>query len=115
MPNPLFSTYTQGENRVTSTLLAGLEHVNSRLAEDILEALTGESDLSLATFDNQDTGVDAVPHADICASTALWCETKTSRDAVRREQLENPLQARDHDQSHLQRLIVLTPDERVRA
>ena len=56
MPNPLFSTYTQGENRVTSMFLAVLKHVNSRLAEDILEALTDESDLSLATFDNQFTG-----------------------------------------------------------
>ncbi|SMP01004.1 hypothetical protein SAMN06265347_10166 [Halobellus salinus] len=50
---PLFSTYTQGENRVTSMLLAVLEHVNTRLAEDILEALTDESDLLLAPFDNQ--------------------------------------------------------------
>lgn len=113
MPNPLFSTYTQGENRVTSTLLAVLEHVNSRLAEDILEALTDESDLSLATFDNQVTGVDSVPDATIRASTALWFETKTSRDAVRREQLENHLQALDQDPSDLQRLIVLTPDERM--
>ncbi|GGJ00841.1 hypothetical protein GCM10008995_08380 [Halobellus salinus] len=34
-------------------LLAVLEHVNTRLAEDILEALTDESDLLLAPFDNQ--------------------------------------------------------------
>lgn len=113
MPNPLFSTYTQGENRVTSTLLAVLEHVNSRLAEDILETLTDESDLSLATFDTQITGVDSVPDAAIRASTALWFETKTSRNTVRREQLENHLQALDQDQSDLQRLIVLTPDDHV--
>ncbi|MFC7139775.1 hypothetical protein ACFQMA_07980 [Halosimplex aquaticum] len=113
MPNPLFSTYTQGENRVTSTLLAVLEHVNSRLAEDILEAITDESDLSLVGFDNQVTGTDSVPDAAIRASTALWFETKTSRDAVRREQLDNHLQALDEDPSDLQRLIVLTPDTRV--
>ncbi len=36
MPNPLFSTYTQGENRATSTLIAVLQHINNQLAEDIL-------------------------------------------------------------------------------
>ena len=93
MPNPLFSTYTQGENRVTSTVIAVLEHVNNQLAEDILEALTDESDLSLVSFDNQVTGVDSVPDAAIKSSTALWFETKTSRDAVDKEQLENHLHA----------------------
>ena len=113
MTNPLFSTYTQGENRVTSTLLAVLEHVNSRLGEDILEALVDESDLSLVAFDNQVTGVESVPDAAIRGSTALWFETKTSRNAVRQGQLEDHLEALDQDPSDLQRLIVLTPDERV--
>ena len=113
MTNPLFSTYTQGENRVTSTLLAVLEHVNSRLGEDILEALVDESDLSLVAFDNQVTGMQSVPDAAIRGSTALWFETKTSRDSVRQSQLENHLEALDEDPSDLQRLIVLTPDERM--
>jgi hypothetical protein len=113
MTNPLFSTYTQGENRVTSTLLAVLEHVNSRLGEDILEALVDESDLSLVAFDNQVTGVESVPDAAIRGSTALWFETKTSPNAVRQSQLEDHLKALDQDPSDLQRLIVLTPDERV--
>jgi hypothetical protein len=111
--NPLFSTYTQGENRVTSTLLAVLEHVNSRLGEDILEALVDESDLSLVAFDNQVTGVGSVPDAAIRGSTALWFETKTSRGNVRQAQLEEHLTGLDQDPSDLQRLIVLTPDERV--
>lgn len=110
MPNPLFSTYTQGENRVTSTFISVLEHINNQLAEDILEALTDESDLSLVAFDNQVTGVDSVPDAAIKSSTALWFETKTSRDAVNREQLENHLHALNEDTAELQRLIVLTPD-----
>ena len=110
MPNPLFSTYTQGENRVTSTVISVLEHINNQLAEDILEALTDESDLSLVAFDNQVTGVDSVPDAAIKSSTALWFETKTSRDAVNKEQLENHLHALDEDVAELQRLIVLTPD-----
>lgn len=111
MANPLFSTYTQGENRVTSTLLAVLEHVNSRLAEDILEALVDESDLTLVSFDNQVSGVSSVPDAAISGSTALWFETKTRRGNVEREQLENHLLELDDDPSDLRRLIVLTPDE----
>lgn len=113
MPNPLFSTYTQGENRVTSTFVTVLEHVNNQLSEDILEALTDESDLSLVSFDNQVTAVDSVPDAAIRSSTALWFETKTSRDAVDQQQLENHLRALEQDAAELQRLIVLTPDAQV--
>ena len=113
MPNPLFSTYTQGENRVTSTVIAVLQHVNNQLAEDILVTLTDESDLSLISFDNQVTGVDSVPDAAIRSSTELWFETKTSQDAVDKEQLENHLHALDQDAAELQRLIVLTPDARL--
>ncbi len=113
MPNPLFSTYTQGENRVTSTIIAVLEHVNNQLTEDILEALIDESDLGLVSFDNQVTGVGSIPDAAIRSSTALWFETKTSRDAVDREQLENHLKALDEESTELQRLIVLTPDGRI--
>jgi hypothetical protein len=108
--NPLFSTYTQGENRATSTVIAVPEHVNNQLAEDILEALTDESDLSLVSFDNQVTGVDSVPDAAIKSSTALWFETETSRDAVDKEQLENHLHALNDDEAEFQHLIVLKPD-----
>ena len=113
IPNLLFSTYTQNENRVTSTVIAVLEHVNNQLAEDILEALTDESDLSLVSFDNQVTGVDSVPDAAIKSSTALWFETKTSRDAVDKEQLKDHLHVLNEDEAELQRLIVLTPDARL--
>lgn len=113
MPNPLFSTYTQGENRVTSTIITVLEHINNQLAEDVLEALTDESDLSLVGFDNQVTGVNSIPDAAIRSSTALWFETKTARGAVDHEQLRNHLQALDEDAAELQRLIVLTPDQSI--
>lgn len=52
MTNPLFSTYTQGENRVTSTVMAVFGHISNSLTEDILEVLLDESDLSLLTIEN---------------------------------------------------------------
>ncbi|MDS0255936.1 hypothetical protein [Haloarcula argentinensis] len=64
-------------------------------------------------FDNQVTGVDSVPDAAIKSSTSLWFETKTSRDAVDKEQLENHLHALNEEKAELQRLIVLTPDARL--
>lgn len=45
MRNPLFSTYTHGENRVTAILMAVLEHVNTTLSEDLLEETLDESEL----------------------------------------------------------------------
>ncbi|WP_224332191.1 hypothetical protein [Haloprofundus halobius] len=106
MTNPLFSTYTQGENRVTSTLLAVFEHINSALLEEILETVLDESDFQLITFENQVSGVDSVPDAVIRSSNAVWFETKTARDAVDRDQLERHLSAL----GDTERLVVLTPD-----
>jgi len=90
---PVFSTYTQDKTRGISIVIAVLEHINNQLAEDILEALTDESDLSLVSFDNQVTGVDSMPDAAIKSSTAPWFETKTSQDAVDQTQLESHLYA----------------------
>jgi len=56
-------TYTQVKTRGISIVIAVLEQINNQLAEDILEALTDESDLSLVSFDNQVTGVDSMPDA----------------------------------------------------
>ena len=110
MTNPLFSTYTQGENRVTSTMLAVFEHINNALLEDVLETILDESDFSLVTFENQVTGVESVPDAAIRSSTEVWFETKTTRDKVNRDQLERHLEALEEDGASLQRLVVLTPD-----
>lgn len=79
MANPLFSTYTQGENRVISTLIAVLENINNQLTEDLLEAVLDESDLSLVTFENQLVGDRSVPDAGIRSSTSTsgWCERTT--------------------------------------
>lgn len=82
MTNPLFSTYTQGENRVTSTLMAVLENINDQLAEGLLEAVLDESDISLVTFENQLVGDGSVPDAGIRSSTSLLFETKTRQNEI---------------------------------
>ena len=110
MPNPLFSTYTHGENRVTSTLVAVLEHVNTKLSEELLEAALDESDLSLVTFENQVVGEGSVPDATIRSSTSLWFETKTVPDNVDLEQIRSHLAGLRDEGSDTQRLVVLTPD-----
>lgn len=43
--NPLFSTYRQGENRVTSSMLAVFERIDRSLLETMLAAASGESSL----------------------------------------------------------------------
>lgn len=42
MANPLFSTYSQGENRVTASILAVFERLSFALVERLLQALCQE-------------------------------------------------------------------------
>ncbi|NJN49639.1 MAG: hypothetical protein HC805_07575 [Alkalinema sp. RL_2_19] len=53
MPNPLFSRYSQGENRVTASTLAVFERISFALVERILQTLCQEQNLSLLTIKNQ--------------------------------------------------------------
>jgi hypothetical protein len=41
--NPLFSTYRQGENRVTSSMLAVFERIDLSLLETLLGAAAGRT------------------------------------------------------------------------
>ena len=113
MSNPLFSTYSQGENRVTSTLLAVFERLSFAIVEQILQAVLEEPETTLVSFQNQPSGPKSVPDARIFASFSYWIETKTARDAVRLSQVRNHLQALDHASygpAETKRLLVLTPD-----
>ncbi len=114
MANPLFSTYSQGENRITAAILAVLERLSFALVEQILQALLQEPETQLLTFDNQPAGLTTVPDARIRASFSYWIETKRGRGAVREKQLRGHLEALDAERARLfvekQRLLVLTPD-----
>jgi hypothetical protein len=48
--NPLFSTHRQGQNRVTSSMLAIFERIDLSLLETILAAAAGESSLQMVSF-----------------------------------------------------------------
>jgi hypothetical protein len=109
--NPLFSTYNQGENRVTATMLAVFERLSFGLVEQILQAILEEPETKLVSFRNQPPGPASVPDGRIAASFSYWLETKTVPDAVRPGQIRRHLQALDATQAETQRLIVITPDQ----
>jgi len=67
--NSLFSTYRQGENRVTSSMIAVFERIGLGLVERLLGAAAGESALELVTFRNQvGRTPGSVPDAEMSAN-----------------------------------------------
>ena len=108
--NPLFSTYKQGENRVTSSMLAVFERIDLSLLETILQEASGESSLQMVSFLNQPPGKGhSVPDALISARFAYYFEVKTARNAVSANQLSEHL-ASLTDEVGEDRLFVITPD-----
>lgn len=106
---PLFSTFRQGENRVTATLLAVFERIDLAWVERLLAAAAGEDAFTLVQFQNQVVGAQSVPDAAIGASFRLLFEVKTERDAVRPAQLRGHLAELAGDRRE-ERLFLLTPD-----
>lgn len=108
--SPLFSTYRQGENRVTSSMLAVFERIDVGLVERVMAAASGEASLSIVQFANQVSGVGGtVPDAAITASCRYLFEVKTVRGGVTQCQLQGHLKYLDG--SHRQEyLFVVTPD-----
>ena len=113
MPTPLFSTYRQGENRVTSTLLGVLQRLSLPNIDRILQALL-EDDSSLVIFKNQPKGKRAVPKgrrtvpdAKIETGSSIWIETKTARNAASL----NQIMGHTGYLGDGEKLLVLTPDD----
>lgn len=107
MASDIFSTYRQGENRVTATLMAVLSRIALGRTESLLGALLGEDTFQLVLFQNQPKGHGTVPDARIFSSASIWIETKTSKGTLTEHQLRGHLEKVPVD-GHL---IVLTPDE----
>ena len=114
MANPLFSTYAQGENRITASILAVFERLSFALVEQILQGLFQEPETQLLTFRNQPTGLDTKPDAKIHASFSYWIETKRVPKSVRVDQIRGHLKALDEEKNvEIQRLLILTPDDTI--
>jgi hypothetical protein len=112
MANPLFSTYSKGENRITSSILAVFERVGISVLTSILQGIFEDSNLQLIEFTNQiKSGKDTrVPDARIKASFDFIIETKTKIGSVDLQQLRGHLDAHS-DEKESTKLIFLTPHE----
>ncbi|SDG35636.1 hypothetical protein [Klenkia brasiliensis] len=114
MANPLFSSYSGGENRVTSSMVAVFERIDLSLVQELLRAATGaDNTISGVTFANQIVKGESVPDARISAHFDWWFETKTVRGAYAndghgRKQLRQHSKLLLEDASSL--LLALTPD-----
>ena len=107
MTTPLFSTYRQGENRVTATLLAVLQRLSLPNIDRILQALLEDAAFGLVTFDNQPKGRESVPDARIGTGSAIWIETKRERNKVSIHQVKSHLKSLRPSEN----LLLLTPDD----
>ena len=111
MSGSIFSTYKAGENRVTASILAVLKSLSLGRIERLLGALMEESEFELVRFQNQPSkGGVSVPDAEIAGSCRILVETKTARNAVRKDQLANHLKHLDGVGEAVRRLLVVTPD-----
>lgn len=108
---PLFSTYRQGENRVTASMLAVFERISLDALEQLIASASSEATLGFVSFDNQHgRGSRSVPDASIAASFHYLFEVKTARNAVRVDQLGEHLGAFSGSSGADQRLFLITPD-----
>ena len=109
--NNIFSTYSQGENRVTSSILAVIRSLSLDRIERILGALLEQSEMEFVRFENQPSkGGDGVPDAIIQSSFRLLIETKTVRDGLNLPQLKRHLTRLDEAKEQSALLLILTPD-----
>ena len=107
MPH-LFSTYKQGENRITATFLAVLQRLSLPNIDRILGALLGETSFSLVSFENQPKTKKSTPDALIGTASRVWIETKIKRNSVRHKQITNHMEALGDGE----KLLLLTPDDK---
>ena len=112
MAESIFSTYSTGENRVTGSILAVLRSLALGRTERLLGALLQESEFQLLHFQNQPArGGESIPDAQITGSCRVLIETKVVRNGVSEDQVLQHLK-RLNGREKLERLLVLTPDER---
>ncbi|SDX89832.1 hypothetical protein SAMN03080603_01065 [Acetomicrobium thermoterrenum DSM 13490] len=107
----LFSTYSQNENRVTSTFLAVLSSLSLNLMQQIIGAMIGD-EVELIRFTNQPASKrqqnHSVPDAMISGDFKILIETKLQQNAVDEDQIrKHQKQLEDRKNAYL---VILTPD-----
>ncbi len=122
MAQGIFSTYRQGENRVTSSIINVLRRMPIVVVEELLQGLFDPSgSVQHYTFTNQVKGKgtnqvkgnNSVPDAEISSSFRYLIETKTVRGSNDKEQLENHLELLNGEGPKTnKKLLFLTPDEK---
>ena len=108
----IFSTYSQGENRVTSTILAVLSEVHPKITEFILvKEIMEKEDVGLIQYHNQYSkkNSNSILDGAITGSFNYFIETKTGINSVYIDQIQRHLKNYVSKNSNVA-LIVLTPD-----
>lgn len=122
----IFSTYSQGENRITATFLAVLQELSLSRIDHLLGAMLEDDNFNSITFSNQpSSGGTGVPDAEISSGMHLLLEVKIVRDTVEENQLrrhlkrlDKPIVAGDVAKKaqkrfeRNQKLVVLSPDSK---
>ena len=105
----IFSTYSQGENRVTSTIIQVLRNLPINVVEQFLGMFSELGTQSFILFKNQVGGGDSrsVPDAEISAKFRLLFEAKIFPNRVDLTQLTEHMKEAEKDDAEL---IYLTPD-----
>lgn len=108
----IFSTYSQGENRVTASFLAVIRSLSLDRIQRLLGALLEQAEFELVRFDNQPSkGGGGVPDAIIQSSIRLLLETKTERNGLNLPQIHRHLARLDGATESTTLLLALTPDD----
>lgn len=107
MSNNIFSTYSQGENRVTSTIIQVLRNLPINVVERFLSMFAETDAQNFFSFTNQVKGKKSVPDAEISSNFKLLFETKITSHAVNKDQLKAH---RELCRNKETKLVYLTPD-----
>jgi hypothetical protein len=112
MGNSLFPTYTPGEHRVTTSMLAVLRSLALGRIERLLGALLEQSAFELVRCQHRPSrGAPGIPDAEIVSSCRLLRGTAGERTTVRHDQRMRHLHRLDHRTETIQGLLLFMPDE----
>lgn len=105
----IFSSYCQGENRITSTILSVFERINTATLVQILQNIFDDSTIELIKFSNQIKGIgsSSVPDGRIQGNFDYLIETKSPTAELTIKQLQNHLHYYDIN-THF---VIITPDQ----